>query len=61
MACKFWTRGKYLLMQAAQKCQTSHPPTLARRDAPCPKQGRSERIKMILPSLLAISLGMGAD
>ena len=47
--------------QAAQKGQTSHPPTLARRDAPGPKQGRSERIKMILPSLLVISLGMGGD
>ncbi len=27
-------------------------PTLARRDAPCPKQGRSERMKMLLLSLL---------
>jgi hypothetical protein len=27
-------------------------PTLARRDAPCPEQGRSERSNMILPSLL---------
>ena len=29
-------------------------PTLARRDAPCPKQGRSEGLKMFLPSLLVI-------
>ena len=29
--------------------------------APCPKQGRSERPKVIFPSLLVISLGMGAD
>jgi hypothetical protein len=27
-------------------------PTLARRDAPCPKQGRSEQSKMVHPSLL---------
>jgi hypothetical protein len=27
-------------------------PSLARRDAPCPWQGRSEQLKMILPSLL---------
>jgi len=31
-------------MQDAQKGQTSHPPTLARRDAPCPKQGRSSEV-----------------
>src|SRR5436853_5958552 len=30
------------LPQDAQKGQTSHPPPPARRDAPCPKQGRSE-------------------
>ena len=29
-------------------------PTLARRDAPFPKQGRSERLKMILPKLARV-------
>ena len=30
--------------QAAQKGQTSHPPTLARQDAPFREQGRSDLI-----------------
>jgi hypothetical protein len=36
-------------------------PTLARRDAPCPRQGRSERAKMTLPSLLVYVAQDGPD
>jgi hypothetical protein len=36
-------------------------PTLARRDAPLPKQGRSESPKMILPSLLLYAVQDGSD
>ncbi len=40
--------------QDAQKGDFLTRPTLARRDAPFPKRGRSERLKMIPPSSLVI-------
>ena len=42
--------------QDAQKGDLLTLPTLARRDAPWPKQGRSERPKVVFPSLLVYVL-----
>ena len=49
--------------QDAQKGQTSTNPTLARRDAPCPKQGHSEqrgeevRTALVEPFAHTVNLG----
>ncbi len=40
-----------------ESTKTASPP----RDAPCPKQGRSERTRMILPSLLVYVAQDGPD
>jgi len=50
MACVSGTRRKYT-RRMIKKTGLLTRPTLARQDAPCPMQGRSERPKMILPSL----------
>ena len=42
--------SKYLMV--LRKARLLTRPTLARQDAPCPRQGRSERATMVLPSLL---------
>jgi hypothetical protein len=51
MACTSKTRSKRP-RRMLKKARLLTRPTLARQDAPFPNQGRSERPKMILPSLL---------